>query len=116
MEIIEKRSAKRNSISAQAVSKNRKTQIKKHTTMHTNTIQSLLAARGFKKVVPTDEVLQALDNMTLHRFNKILENKVKLTLEEAAAFATWLNVSIEELTTAPTQQTQSLADKLGLNN
>ena len=84
--------------------------------MHTNTIQSLLVARGFKKVVPTDEVLLALDNMTLHRFNKILENKVKLTLEEAAAFATWLNVSIEELTTAPTQQTHSLADKLGLNN
>lgn len=84
--------------------------------MHTNTIQSLLMARGFKRVVPTDEVLQSLDNMTLHRFNKILDNKVKMTLEEAAAFATWLNVSIEELTTAPTQQTHSLADKFGLNH
>jgi hypothetical protein len=116
MDIIEKRHAKRTSIPQNAVSKNRKTQIKKHTTMHTNTIQSLLTAKGFKKVVPTDEILQALDNMTLHRFNKILDNKVKMTLEEAAAFANWLSVPIEDLTTTPTQQTHTLADKFGLNH
>jgi hypothetical protein len=115
METLEKRRAIRKPTAVIPVSKNRKTQIKKHTTMH-NTIQSLFIAKGFKKVVPTDEILQALDNMTLHRFNKILDNKVKMTLEEAAAFATWLNVPIEDLTTAPTQQTHNLAEKFGLNH
>lgn len=80
---------------------------------HQNTIMHLINARGFKSIVPTDEVLQTLD-MTIHRFNKILDNKVGMTLTEAAGFSTWLGVAIEELTTAPTLETFSLADKHGL--
>lgn len=80
---------------------------------HQNLIMQILLARGLKSVVPTDEVLQTLD-ITIHRFNKILDNKVGLTLDEAAGFATWLGVTIEELTTAPTADTSNLADKFGL--
>lgn len=82
---------------------------------HQNLIMQIISARGFKSVVPTDEVLQTLD-MTIHRFNKILDNKVGLTFDEAAGFATWLGVTMEELTTAPTVETVNLADKFGLKN
>ncbi len=82
---------------------------------HQNTIKLILETRGYKSIVPTDDVLQTLD-MTIHRFNKILDNKVGLTLDEAAAFSTWLGVAIEDLTTAPTLETTSLAEKFGLKN
>ena len=77
-----------------------------------NCVKHILQKRGFKIAVPTDQVLQELD-ITLHRFNKILDNKVEITLTEAAAFANWLKVSIEELTTAPTPV--PVADKFGLD-
>lgn len=82
---------------------------------HQNLIMQIISARGFKSVVPTDDVLQTLD-MTIHRFNKILDNKVGLTFDEAAGFATWLGVTLEELTTAPTHETHTLAEKFGLGN
>ncbi|WP_113636059.1 hypothetical protein [Nubsella zeaxanthinifaciens] len=78
----------------------------------TNSIKSILFERGFKSVVPTDSVLQTLD-ITLHRFNKILDNKTELTLTEANSFAEWLGVTIEELSPA---QSQNLPSKFGLKN
>jgi hypothetical protein len=78
----------------------------------TNMILSILNARGYKSVVPMDDVLQTLD-MTIHRFNKILDNKTELTLTEATGFANWLGITVEELTP---NHPPTVADKYGLNN
>jgi hypothetical protein len=54
--------------------------------------------------------------MTIHRFNKILDNKVELTLNEANGFANWLGVTIEELTPVVTGSSINLSNKYGLEN
>lgn len=61
-----------------------------------NNINNLLLERGFKQVVPTDDVLERLE-MTIKRFNKIISGKTEITLTEAHAFAEWLGVTLEEL-------------------
>lgn len=78
-----------------------------------NNINSLLLDRGFKQVVPTEEMLFKL-GMTIKRFNKIIGGKTELTLTEAAGFAEWLGVTIEELSPVPTSPL-SLAGKFNLN-
>ena len=79
-----------------------------------NNIKNILLSRGFKEVVPTDEVLAWLQ-MTIKRFNKIISCKTEITLQEANVFANWLGVTIDELTSTPTTDTHNLADKFGLN-
>jgi hypothetical protein len=75
-----------------------------------NNIKEILLGRGFKSVTPTDQVLQTLD-VSMIRFNKILDNKTELTLTEANSFAEWLGVTIEELSPS---QPQTLPAKYGL--
>lgn len=66
--------------------------------MHTkNTIKSLLTERGFKQIVPTEDLLDKM-GLTLKRFNKIIAGNTELTLTEATAFSLWLCVTLEDLT------------------
>lgn len=61
-----------------------------------NRINVILNQKGFKKYTPTVELLDSLD-LTLHRFNKIIENKVDLTATEMHQFSKWLKVDVSDL-------------------
>ena len=80
-----------------------------------NQISLILKNRGFKTIQPTDDLLAEL-SCTARRFFKIYDGKVEMTLQEAINFANWLGVPVEDLTTAPTPQTHTLAEKFGLNH
>jgi hypothetical protein len=57
-----------------------------------NRLNQIIRDLGFKKVVPTEEVLQKLE-MTNYRFFQILENKGKkeMTVVEAERIRKWLS-------------------------
>lgn len=61
-----------------------------------NRINVILNQKGFKKFTPTDDLLLTL-NISLTRFNKIVENKVELTASELQNFSNWLNTPIQDL-------------------
>jgi hypothetical protein len=63
-----------------------------------NRIKEILDARLGSSLRPSERTLQQLNVHTLHRFNKILNNKVDMTQAEIAAFKQWLHLdSFEEL-------------------
>ena len=64
-----------------------------------NNILAILKSRGFEKVTPTNQQLAAM-NLSIRRFLKIVNNTgLPMTLDEASAFANWLGVTVDELTT-----------------
>lgn len=60
-----------------------------------NRVSILISKMGFKPE-PSYEKLKEL-NITMHRFNKIIENSVEMSSSEMFGFAKWLNVDIQEL-------------------
>lgn len=62
-----------------------------------NNISDILTNRGFYKVTPTKELLDKM-GLSMRRFLKIVNNTgLQMTLEEATAFASWLDVPVDEL-------------------
>ncbi|MFD1632008.1 hypothetical protein [Pseudopedobacter beijingensis] len=61
-----------------------------------NRIKEVLNSKGFKTVTPTEAVLNSI-GITLHRFNKIADNKVDVTAGELIGFSNWLNIPIDGL-------------------
>lgn len=61
-----------------------------------NLINTILNEKGFKKYTPTDSLLFKLD-ITVTRFNKIIENKAEMTASELQNFALWLDTPIQNL-------------------
>jgi hypothetical protein len=57
-----------------------------------NILKRLLQELGIKSMVPTEELLKEMGDMTLVRFNKILENSSpkELTALEAQYLTRWL--------------------------
>ena len=57
-----------------------------------NILKILLQKMGIKVMVPTEELLKEMGDMTLVRFNKILENSSpkELTAMEAEYLTRWL--------------------------
>ncbi|MGI4870501.1 MAG: hypothetical protein ACRYFX_04900 [Janthinobacterium lividum] len=57
-----------------------------------NKLKKLLQEAGIKSMVPTDELLEKLGGMTIHRFNQILNNdsKTELSLLEVSYLKKWL--------------------------
>ena len=66
-------------------------------TMPTNRISQILRNQGFENVRPTDNLLSHL-GLTIHQFNRIVENKAQPTTAQMLAFKSWLKLdSIDEL-------------------
>ena len=61
-----------------------------------NLINQILNKRGFKKYTPTDELLSKME-ITVTRFNKIIENKTEMTASELQKFSVWLDTPIQNL-------------------
>lgn len=61
-----------------------------------NNIKQILNDRGFEAVTPTEKILTGL-NITIHRFNKIIDNKVVLTANELFYFSKWLKVPVSSI-------------------
>ena len=75
-----------------------------------NRLKIILQEMGFKTMVPTSEMLNSkLGGMTLHRFNKLLENAGpnEITVPEVHAISTWLG----ELTGKPASSFQLVEAK-----
>lgn len=60
-----------------------------------NRIKSFLEKRGIADIRPTDKKLEEM-GLTLNKFNRLLHNKTKITLQESEKIAKWLGVDVSE--------------------
>lgn len=60
-----------------------------------NRVAEIISKMGFKPE-PSNERLKEL-NLTMHRFNKVIENTVELTSSELVNISAWLKVEIKDL-------------------